>query len=151
GRARCDQRADRARHDRVRRRSERSARRPPRDRPAAARRRAAAAHAPRGGAPRPALRSRGGGARAVRALRAHARPRDSRALAGPGRLITADVSSFFAAGGGGGIRAYYEAKARWLAELDVECHFVVPGRRSSVERWGGGWLHRIAGPPLASG
>lgn len=66
-------------------------------------------------------------------------------------MIAVDVSSFFASGGGGGIRAYYEAKARWLAELGVECHFVVPGRRTAVERWGGGWLHRVAGPPLASG
>ena len=66
-------------------------------------------------------------------------------------MITVDVTSFFAASGGGGIRAYYEAKARWLAELGVECHFVVPGRQTTVERWGGGWLHRVAGPPLGSG
>lgn len=66
-------------------------------------------------------------------------------------MITVDVSSFFAARGGGGIRVYYEAKARWLPELGVECHFVVPGERASVERWGGGWLHRVPGPAIGSG
>lgn len=66
-------------------------------------------------------------------------------------MITADVSSWFSASGGGGIRAYYEAKARWLAELGVECHFVVPGDRHTVERWSGGWLHRVPGPPVGHG
>lgn len=66
-------------------------------------------------------------------------------------MITADVSSFFAARGGGGIRVYYEAKARWLAELGVECHFVVPGERAGVERLASGWLHRVPGPAIAAG
>ncbi len=66
-------------------------------------------------------------------------------------MIVVDVASWFATGGGGGIRAYYEAKARWLAALGVECHFVVPGERATIERFFGGWLHRVPGPALASG
>jgi alpha-1,6-mannosyltransferase len=65
-------------------------------------------------------------------------------------VIVADVSSFFASSSGG-IRTYYEAKARWLPQLGYDCHFIVPGRRREVIRLGGGWLHRIAGPPIGGG
>jgi len=58
-----------------------------------------------------------------------------------------DVTSFFASSAGG-IRTYYEAKARWLPARGVECHFAVPGARADTSRFGGGWLHRIAGPAL---
>lgn len=61
-----------------------------------------------------------------------------------------DVGSFFAAGAGG-IRTYYEAKARWMPALGVDCHFAVPGERAGSEPFGGGWLHRVPGPPLAAG
>ncbi len=64
-------------------------------------------------------------------------------------MITLDVTSFYASGAGG-IRSYYQAKARWLPTLGVECHFAVPGARAGVERLGGGWLHRVPGPPLGA-
>jgi alpha-1,6-mannosyltransferase len=65
-------------------------------------------------------------------------------------MIIADVSSFFAAHAGG-IRTYYHAKARWLPAAGHECHFIVPGARHAVKRFGGGWLHEIPGPPIGGG
>jgi alpha-1,6-mannosyltransferase len=62
-------------------------------------------------------------------------------------MITLDVTSFFSSSAGG-IRSYYEAKARWLPRRGVECHFVVPGAQRAVSRFGEGWLHEIPGPSL---
>ncbi|MEZ4404690.1 MAG: glycosyltransferase [Kofleriaceae bacterium] len=64
-------------------------------------------------------------------------------------MISLDVTSFYNAGAGG-IRSYYQAKARWLPERGVECHFVVPGPTASTERLAGGWLHRVPGPPVGA-
>jgi alpha-1,6-mannosyltransferase len=60
-----------------------------------------------------------------------------------------DISSFFS-DTCGGIKTYYRHKARFLPELGVDCHFVVPGPGGgpSEEQFGGGVLHRIAGPAL---
>lgn len=65
-------------------------------------------------------------------------------------MITLDISSFFAASAGG-IRTYYQAKARHLPATGAECHFVVPGAERSIERFGDGWLHRVPGPPIGAG
>jgi hypothetical protein len=66
---------------------------------------------------------------------------------GPGRaVITLDVTSFYASGAGG-IRSYYQAKARWCRR-SASSHFAVPAR-AGVERLGGGWL-RVPGPPLGA-
>ncbi|HXI54935.1 MAG TPA: glycosyltransferase [Polyangia bacterium] len=60
-----------------------------------------------------------------------------------------DISSFFS-DTCGGIKTYYRHKARFLPELGVDCHFVVPGPWGGPgeEEFGGGVLHRIAGPAL---
>jgi alpha-1,6-mannosyltransferase len=58
-----------------------------------------------------------------------------------------DVTSFFS-DSCGGIKTYYREKARHLPALGCECHFVVPGARANREAFGGGTLHRIAGPRL---
>jgi glycosyltransferase involved in cell wall biosynthesis len=62
-------------------------------------------------------------------------------------VIVADVGSFYAAGAGG-IRTYYQAKARGLPARGIEHHVVVPGARATTERIGDAWLHRIPGPAL---
>lgn len=64
-------------------------------------------------------------------------------------MISLDITSFFAHGAGG-IRSYYQAKARWMPERGVECHFAVPGETAGVERFAGGWLHRVPGPALGA-
>jgi alpha-1,6-mannosyltransferase len=58
-----------------------------------------------------------------------------------------DVTSFFA-DACGGIRTYYEEKARHLPRLGVECHFVVPGESETAERLGAATLHRLPGTPM---
>ena len=58
-----------------------------------------------------------------------------------------DITSFFS-DSCGGIKTYYRQKARFLPELGFDCHFVVPGRTAGSEPFGGGTLHRLAGPPL---
>ncbi len=65
-------------------------------------------------------------------------------------MLVLDVGSFWAAGAGG-IRTYYEAKARWMPSRGVDCHFAVPGARASIEQLGDGWLHRVPGPPIGAG
>lgn len=65
-------------------------------------------------------------------------------------MITLDVSSMFAATAGG-IRTYYEAKARHLPAAGNECHFVLPGRYRRTEQLGASLLHRIPGPPIGAG
>lgn len=56
-----------------------------------------------------------------------------------------DISSFFS-DGCGGIKSYYRAKARLLPQRGYDCHFIVPGSDNRSEPFGGGTLHRIAGP-----
>jgi alpha-1,6-mannosyltransferase len=63
-------------------------------------------------------------------------------------MIVADITSFFSSSSGG-IRTYYAEKARHLPDRGVECHFVVPGETADTSVFGGGWLHRVPGPPLA--
>jgi alpha-1,6-mannosyltransferase len=63
-------------------------------------------------------------------------------------VIVADITSFFSSSAGG-IRTYYAEKARHLPDRGVECHFVVPGETADTSAFGGGWLHRVPGPPLA--
>lgn len=58
-----------------------------------------------------------------------------------------DITGFFSSACGG-IKTYYREKAARLPALGVECHFVVPGRHSGREPFGGGTLHRIAGPRM---
>jgi alpha-1,6-mannosyltransferase len=62
-----------------------------------------------------------------------------------------DVTSFFAETCGG-IRTYYQEKARHLPRLGLECHFVVPdsvGRRDAVsEPLADATLHRLPGIPM---
>ena len=47
-----------------------------------------------------------------------------------------------------GIKTYYQAKARYLPALGVDCHFVVPGARRSEEGFEAAVLHRLPGPRL---
>ena len=63
-------------------------------------------------------------------------------------MIVLDVTSFFSSTSGG-IRTYYAEKARHLPAQGIECHFVVPGEAAETSAFGGGWLHRVPGPPLA--
>ena len=58
-----------------------------------------------------------------------------------------DVTSFFS-DSCGGIKTYYQAKARFLPALGVDCHFVVPGPRRTEESFGAAVLHRLPGPRL---
>jgi alpha-1,6-mannosyltransferase len=58
-----------------------------------------------------------------------------------------DVTSFFS-DSCGGIKTYYQAKARYLPALGVDCHFVVPGARRSEEGFEAAVLHRLPGPRL---
>ena len=58
-----------------------------------------------------------------------------------------DVTSFFS-DSCGGIKTYYQAKARFLPALGVDCHFVVPGARRSEEGFEAAVLHRLPGPRL---
>jgi len=58
-----------------------------------------------------------------------------------------DISTFFS-DSCGGIKTYYREKARFLPALGVDCHFVVPGKVASEERFGDAVLHRLPGPPL---
>jgi alpha-1,6-mannosyltransferase len=58
-----------------------------------------------------------------------------------------DITSFFAETSGG-IRTYYEEKARHLPRLGVDCHFVVPAAGASEEEMGGATLHRLPGVPM---
>ncbi|MCG5052029.1 MAG: glycosyltransferase [Myxococcales bacterium] len=60
-------------------------------------------------------------------------------------LTVVDVSSFFSTSCGG-IKRYYQEKARHLPALGVTCHFVVPGESDRDEPFFGGWLHHVAGP-----
>ena len=62
-------------------------------------------------------------------------------------MVIADVTSFFS-DSCGGIKTYYREKARWLPRLGIRCHFVVPGRRTTAQKFAGGTLHTVAGPPL---
>ena len=63
-------------------------------------------------------------------------------------MIVLDISSFFSSASGG-IRTYYAEKARHLPARGIECHFVVPGETAETKAFGGGWMHRVPGPPLA--
>ena len=58
-----------------------------------------------------------------------------------------DVTSFFS-DSCGGIKTYYQAKARYLPTLGVDCHFVVPGKQQSEEAFEASVLHRLPGPRL---
>ena len=61
------------------------------------------------------------------------------------RLV--DITSFFS-DSCGGIRTYYREKARFLPDLGIDCHFVVPGERDEEQPFGRAVLHRLAGPRL---
>ncbi len=61
-------------------------------------------------------------------------------------LTVVDITSFFSTTCGG-VRRYYEEKAKWLPRPGVACHYIVPGPTDSDERMGNATLHRVAGPP----
>lgn len=58
-----------------------------------------------------------------------------------------DVTSFFAETCGG-IRTYYQEKARHLPPLGIECHFVVPGDVAGAAPLAAATLHRLPGTPM---
>jgi hypothetical protein len=58
-----------------------------------------------------------------------------------------DITSAFSSSCGG-IKRYYQEKARALPRLGVECHFVVPGAVRSTVPFGGGTMHRLPGPTM---
>ncbi len=58
-----------------------------------------------------------------------------------------DITSFFSSACGG-IKTYYREKARRLADRDIECHFIVPGRDRESLPYERAVLHAIPGPPL---
>jgi len=62
-------------------------------------------------------------------------------------LRVVDITGFFSSACGG-IKTYYLAKAAHLPARGVDCHFVAPGLRNEAEPFGGGTLHRVAGPRM---
>lgn len=63
----------------------------------------------------------------------------------PKPLRVVDVTSFFSTSCGG-IKRYYNEKARFFDPQTVDCHLVVPGAQDSVKPLANGWLHELAGP-----